>query len=543
MGFPYTFPFDFEGVTFDSTYELGAGNHNFFERGGRKRLVIPNKVIVKSHPNHDDQYEGYATSIESYQALGRYITSRPYYIRATSNDICTSIASAIIKKAEVEAERGHGLVPMNCGQEVFDYVKIIDSISGETRKGAVSYISRKYIAGKKYEMTIRFGALSGEYPFLTDMTGSSTNYVTWDAWGELISYVDQKDMDLVDVLLGGIDGGSIINGTITLSDKIYGNLDDIADGTSYSKVLTTDISAGHILLSEATGDLDDIVDGSTYGRLLITDISSGHIKLTSSTVVSGEWYSSSGVEISASTGIDIYGTNMAFTTSKSVATVSAFADYSGTVAGTVKCTTVAAHGLVTGDQIVIRDAPNYNGKYACTVIDATSFYFTQNWSGDDAAGTIYQVQCSVDANGKITAGISTVLLDNDGISIKDSSDSNKWLRFIDSGDNVDGYILLSASDHLKIWAENNLLLESNTADVIITAANDIGLIATGYILLTSSDYIGFNSSNHVGITAPDGIYPAVMSAAPPSPTAGCMYYDTDDNKLKVYNGAGWQDCY
>jgi len=60
------------------------------------------------------------------------------------------------------------------------------------------------------------------------------------------------------------------------------DLDDVGDGSTYSRVLKTDISAGHILLSETTGDLDDIADGSTYGKVATTDISAGHILLVSS---------------------------------------------------------------------------------------------------------------------------------------------------------------------------------------------------------------------------------------------------------------------
>jgi len=33
------------------------------------------------------------------------------------------------------------------------------------------------------------------------------------------------------------------------------------------------------------------------------------------------------------------------------------------------------------------------------------------------------------------------------------------------------------------------------------------------------------------------------ATAPSPPIAGMVYYDSDDNKLKVYNGSGWQDCY
>ena len=68
--------------------------------------------------------------------------------------------------------------------------------------------------------------------------------------------------------------------SFTVFDLDSNDLDDIDDGSSYAKVLKTDISAGHIVLSTCIGDLDDIDDGSSYGKVLATDISSGHIKLT-----------------------------------------------------------------------------------------------------------------------------------------------------------------------------------------------------------------------------------------------------------------------
>jgi hypothetical protein len=73
--------------------------------------------------------------------------------------------------------------------------------------------------------------------------------------------------------------GVATDGYIHLEDTT-GDLDDITDGTTYSKVLTTDISAGHVKLSECTGSLDDVDNGSTYGRVAVTDITSGHIKLS-----------------------------------------------------------------------------------------------------------------------------------------------------------------------------------------------------------------------------------------------------------------------
>jgi len=67
----------------------------------------------------------------------------------------------------------------------------------------------------------------------------------------------------------------------------------------------------------------------------------------------------------------------------STAAISAYADYDGTVAGTVLAT--STHGLTTGDIISIRGTTNYNGIFQITVVDSTHFYFTDTWAGDDGA--------------------------------------------------------------------------------------------------------------------------------------------------------------
>ena len=65
---------------------------------------------------------------------------------------------------------------------------------------------------------------------------------------------------------------------------------------------------------------------------------------------------------------------------------SAFADHSGTVAGTVKATDVA-HGMVTGNTVTIAGTTNYNGTFVITKVDADNFYFTDTWVANDATGT------------------------------------------------------------------------------------------------------------------------------------------------------------
>ena len=77
---------------------------------------------------------------------------------------------------------------------------------------------------------------------------------------------------------------------------------------SVIKRCTTARATGDYVAGDWTATtLDAIAEGTTYQKLLATDISAGHIKLTSETVVAGEWYKESGVAIDAVKGIGIYG--------------------------------------------------------------------------------------------------------------------------------------------------------------------------------------------------------------------------------------------
>jgi len=146
------------GTTYDYEYNDAVTNHNFFEKGVRERLVIPNKIIVSSPTSHVPGYTGNATDSASYDALGRYLTDHKY-IRAVSDQQCTDIATAMIQHKQVDAEKGHGFAPMNCGQEVMDYIKITDSVASDTRVGNIGYLQRRYVPGKRFSMEFRFGAL------------------------------------------------------------------------------------------------------------------------------------------------------------------------------------------------------------------------------------------------------------------------------------------------------------------------------------------------------------------------------------------------
>jgi len=88
--------------------------------------------------------------------------------------------------------------------------------------------------------------------------------------------------DLDDIIDGSTYGKVLLTqlsaGKVLLA-QVEGDLDDVADGEEHGKVLLTSISAGKILLSQCLGNLDNILDGGTWGKIKLTDISSGHIKL------------------------------------------------------------------------------------------------------------------------------------------------------------------------------------------------------------------------------------------------------------------------
>ncbi len=199
------------GTTYNYEYNDAVTYHNFFEKSVRNRLVLPNRVYVSSHPDYTGQYTGNASDSTSYTALGRY-ENEYHRLRVISNAQCTAIATAILQHYQVGQEVGHGYAPLNCGQEVMDYVKITDSVAGDTRTGNIGYLKRDVSPGK-FEFEFRFGnpelsGVSGLIPLSTpDTTNIYSEVVTllgaYNALGEdmdsLIKLVNEIARRLVEL--------------------------------------------------------------------------------------------------------------------------------------------------------------------------------------------------------------------------------------------------------------------------------------------------------------------------------------------------------
>ena len=281
------------GVSYN--YEYSLDDHVFFAKAYRKTLVIPNKVVVESRTDDSPSYSGNATDATSYALLPK---TEYRQMRLQSNAEAGNIAEAILSKYQLNAEMGAAAVPMNVGAEVFDYVKVTDEREDDYRIGNIGSLTRTYSPGK-YNLRFSFGDWLTVRKLLNDIEINSDA----GAYFERLSvdtlyakHIRLDDIDDGDTYQRILSTQLTAEGIVILA-QVSGTLDDVDDGGTYQRVqkaslsaaglvlldqvvtdtyglvLATDISAGHI-------KLDEVVEG-TYGLVKSTDIQSGHIKLSS----------------------------------------------------------------------------------------------------------------------------------------------------------------------------------------------------------------------------------------------------------------------
>lgn len=370
-------------------------------------VVVPNRVIYwyinKVDPTDPSTWlwaSETAVDPTSYTRLGFYIDEHHNLeVEAWEGIANTAEASARadarLAKLQLSKSTGQIIAPMHCSQELFDAITITDNYYDTPRvyTGYVFSIIREYDRGV-YKITLGLGGVEGGHtpPGGEDIRVTKTvipkppsdpiwiipkavqgyhhdlHFVADDqdtvSWGSgTITFYDGTTQ----VVAAG-NTGNMANTTVR---HIYFDLSDANPNvlkvtTDYPSVMTT--KTGVLCLAQKgssaskatvvpsygkeplitadviylTGLLDLLPDG-LYGKTLATQVAAGYLKLTSGTVIDGEWYNESGVEIDAAHGINIYGANNAFTTR-------------ATKAGTIQCSVNSSGQILAGAGRLILDA-------------------------------------------------------------------------------------------------------------------------------------------------------------------------------------------
>jgi len=204
------------GSSYDSEYSMARGEHTFFSKTYRKRLVIPNYIVVRSLISQETAYEGSAEDTDSSDLY----ENRAYYrYRVSSNDECDDLAASLLAHYQMDAEKGSGEIPMNVGAEIWDYVNIAAMTDKDnSRAGNLRYIRRRCGKGR-FDMSFRFGALfpSGLGAAGLDGNGGGGGGGGGGTTQEILDY-----LDLMMELLGFLATRTIlfgVQGTLTETDN------------------------------------------------------------------------------------------------------------------------------------------------------------------------------------------------------------------------------------------------------------------------------------------------------------------------------------
>jgi len=139
------------------TYSLKSYDHRFYVDSRYDGILLPNEIIIKSDTS-EAAYIGKAKDIRSYNA---FPCTRTEYVSGLINDHqAVLIAQAILANIANAQDATSAILPMNCGQEIFDRITIEDGRSGTTLVGVVGHIERVFQPMEKepkYLMNVSFG--------------------------------------------------------------------------------------------------------------------------------------------------------------------------------------------------------------------------------------------------------------------------------------------------------------------------------------------------------------------------------------------------
>lgn len=274
------------GTTYDYTYSLVKGDHNFFAKGYERSIPLYGYIQVDSRNGDTPAYTGNATDTDTPTEL-----RKPSYLKAkvTGDVQAAAIAAGQLKHYQIDAQKGSGTIPMNVGAEVYDYCNMVDSKEGTSRAGNIGQLIRYF---GSINMSFHFGGIeAGSTLPSPDGTASVTDY-----YSSILDLYDNQKL-LADAIQNIQTKGLLIDGEWTFdigydpTDKrrVFGatpttpyDIGDLWVDASNTKRCTTARASGAYQAGDWTATtLDAITDGTSYARVPFADFSAGHILLSS----------------------------------------------------------------------------------------------------------------------------------------------------------------------------------------------------------------------------------------------------------------------
>jgi hypothetical protein len=244
----YIFNPTISGTTYDYQYKLVDGYHKFYDKDTKDKLVIPNRITVKNMNDASDPDYHFGTAVSS-ESNAKLPKTELYLLPSITSDAdCSDIAEALMHHAELDSDTGYAFVPMNFGQEVWDYVKVTDSRAGDSKTGNIQYIIRTYNPQEtpSMKMYIHYGNAAGML---------STNFASLASQDDTVSTGQLKDTML-----------KMYSEFLKLQEQVNNLTAQLGPGGSYRIPSISDFGTnGHINSGMTATDLTLVnLFGTTY---------------------------------------------------------------------------------------------------------------------------------------------------------------------------------------------------------------------------------------------------------------------------------------
>lgn len=139
-------------------FTLDRSGHRFYVAAESLSMITPNEIIIKTPPWQSPSYLGRARDAYSYNLNP---CSRTEYVSGVGSNLqAGSIASTMLQKIIAANSGSSAVLPMHCGLDLFDRIKVVSKRSGREIEGAIGGWTRTFDPVKsepRYDIGVSFG--------------------------------------------------------------------------------------------------------------------------------------------------------------------------------------------------------------------------------------------------------------------------------------------------------------------------------------------------------------------------------------------------